>query len=199
MSPTIALLLGSSRSQGNAAGLSAWLERTFQSTNNGSYNLHIVDPLTAPHPLGPVLDPVIPAAVKSADEYASPSVREWSRFVSSCAGFIILTPQFNWGYPGELKNALDHLSHEWRGKPVLLVTYGGHGGGKCAEQLGEVLDGGLRMRVVGKVGITLPGEFIRSPLRVSTLDTPEFLQQYEDDMKKSIDTLIQSLADGAAA
>lgn len=82
---------------------------------------------------------------------------------------------------------------------MLLVTYGGHGGGKCAEQLGEVLDGGLRMRVVGKVGITLPGEFIRSPLRVSTLDTPEFLQQYEDDMKKSIDTLIQSLADGAAA
>ena len=87
--------------------------------------------------------------------------------MSSCSGFIVLTPQHNWGYPGELKNALDHLYWEWRGKPVMLVTYGGHGGGKCASQLKEVMEGGLKMRVVSAVEITLPEEYIRKGRRVT--------------------------------
>lgn len=193
----IAILLGSSRSQGNAAGLYTWIDRLFVAqaatiANGTSHHLHMVDPHIAPHPLGPVLDPIIPAAVKSAEKYASPAVREWSRLVSSCPGFIILTPQYNWGYPGELKNALDQLYHEWRGKPVLIVTYGGHGGGKCAEQLSQVLEGALKMRVVGRVGVTLPEEYIRGDLRVGG-ETPEFLRQYDAEATKGIETLLMSL------
>jgi len=43
---------------------------------------------------------------------------------------------------------LDHLFNEWGGKPVLVVTYGGRGGGKCEEQLKVVLSGGLKMKVI---------------------------------------------------
>jgi NAD(P)H-dependent FMN reductase len=54
---------------------------------------------------------------------------------------------YNWGYPAPLKNAIDHLYNEWRGKPAAIVSYGGHGGGKCAEQLRQVA-GALKMRMV---------------------------------------------------
>jgi len=45
-----------------------------------------------------------------------------------------------------LKNAIDHLYHEWRDKPAVIVTYGGHGGTKCSEQLKQVA-GAVKMSV----------------------------------------------------
>lgn len=56
-----------------------------------------------------------------------------------------------------LKNAIDYLFHEWAGKPAMIVSYGGHGGGKAAEQLRQVLMG-VRMRVVETMpGLSFPG------------------------------------------
>ncbi len=43
-------------------------------------------------------------------------------------------PQYNWGYPAVLKNALDYLYREWRDKPASFITYGTRGGTKAAEQ-----------------------------------------------------------------
>jgi NAD(P)H-dependent FMN reductase len=40
-----------------------------------------------------------------------------------------------------VKCALDHLYHEWGGKPALIVSYGTRGGTKGAEQLRQVLLG----------------------------------------------------------
>ena len=151
--PTIALLLGSARTDGNAAGLTAWLVLLFNQRHGKT--LVVVDPRTPPHPLGPVIDPIMASQIKDPSQYSSPSIREWSSFITSCAGIIILTPQFNWGYPGELKNALDHLYWEWRHKPVMLITYG-HGGGKCAAQLKQVPEGGLKMKYICDVSIALP-------------------------------------------
>jgi NAD(P)H-dependent FMN reductase len=71
---------------------------------------------------------------------------------------VFVTPQYNWGIPAGLKNALDYLFHEWGGKPAVVVTYGGHGGGKCGEAMQVVLGGGLNMRVVEPVvGLAFPG------------------------------------------
>jgi NAD(P)H-dependent FMN reductase len=82
-------------------------------------------------------EPCIPAT----GEYACEHTRAWSRKISEGHGFVFVTPQYNWGYPAPLKNALDHLYKEWAGKPAMIVSYGGHGGGKCAAQLCQVLDG----------------------------------------------------------
>lgn len=59
------------------------------------------------------------------------------------SSFVVL--QYNWGYPAPLKNAIDFLYHEWKGKPVSCVTCGTRGGAKGALQLHGVLDG-IRMR-----------------------------------------------------
>jgi NAD(P)H-dependent FMN reductase len=82
-------------------------------------------------------EPGIPARDPPVHEHT----RSWSRKVASLQGFVFVTPQYNWGYPAALKNALDYLYVEWNGKPAVIVTYGSHGGRKCAEQLQQVLTG----------------------------------------------------------
>jgi NAD(P)H-dependent FMN reductase len=42
--------------------------------------------------------------------------------VKSSDGIIIVTPEYNGGYPASLKNILDLLYYEWHGKPVSVCT-----------------------------------------------------------------------------
>ena len=93
---------------------------------------------------------VIPASLPAADptpHYSQPHTRAWSATVRQYDAFIFVTPQYNWSIPASLKNALDYLFHEWKGKPAGIVSYGSHGGGKAADHLRAVLTG-LRMKVI---------------------------------------------------
>jgi NAD(P)H-dependent FMN reductase len=88
--------------------------------------------------------------------YERPTTRAWSAKISGADGYVFVTPQYNWGIPAPLKNAIDHLYAEWRGKPAAIITYGGHGGDKCAAQLHQVLTG-LKMRLADTMpALTLP-------------------------------------------
>ena len=197
----VGLLLGSARTSGNCAGLEKWLLQRLQTSPNMTqetgFEFVNIYPNAPVHPLGPVSDEVIPAMVPADGSYTLDKVNEWSKIVKSCNAFIILTPQYNWGYPGDLKNALDHLYYEWRGKPVMVVTYGGHGGEKCGSQLRQVLSG-LRMKVVeDTVSITLPEEYIRTSARLraedfETLETnPKFafLVEAEESLGRAFENL----------
>jgi NAD(P)H-dependent FMN reductase len=88
-------------------------------------------------------EPAIPAT----GSYAQVHTQAWSEKISSADGVIFVTPQYNWGYPAVLKNAIDHLYREWFDKPAMIVTYGGHGGTKCSEQLKQVISA-VKMRLV---------------------------------------------------
>ncbi|KAB5549482.1 NADPH-dependent FMN reductase-domain-containing protein [Coniochaeta sp. 2T2.1] len=102
-------------------------------------------------------EPGIPSQIHSPSDYTHPHTQTWSRTISALDGFVFVTPQYNWGIPAGLKNAIDYLYHEWKGKPAMIVSYGGHGGGKCAEALKVVLGGGVGMRVVEEtVGLAFP-------------------------------------------
>ncbi len=69
-----------------------------------------------------------------------------------------------------LKNALDRLYKEWSDKPLVIVTYGGHGGDKCARQLRQVAEG-LKMRSVDTMpAITVARDAIEN-------DTPQSLEE----------------------
>ncbi|UGT60027.1 NADPH-dependent FMN reductase [Nocardia asteroides] len=62
-----------------------------------------------------------------------------SRLVAADA-FVLVTSEYNHGYPAALKNAIDSAKHEWRGKPVGFVSYGGVSGGlRAVEQLRQVV------------------------------------------------------------
>jgi NAD(P)H-dependent FMN reductase len=118
--------------------------------------LTVIDLMDYPLPLY-TSEPIIPAGIArpvSDTAYADPATNVWSAVVRSFDAFIFLTPQYNWGYPASLKLALDALYHEWVGKPAMVLSYGGRGGGKAAAQLRQVL-AGLHMRVCER-GVELP-------------------------------------------
>lgn len=57
--------------------------------------------------------------------------------MSRADGYIVVSPEYNHGYPGELKLFLDSFYKEYARKPVALcgVSAGGLGGSRMAEQL----------------------------------------------------------------
>lgn len=51
-----------------------------------------------------------------------PSAKEFSERVKKADGIIIVTPEYNGGYPASIKNAIDLLYVEWYKKPVAIST-----------------------------------------------------------------------------
>jgi NAD(P)H-dependent FMN reductase len=85
----------------------------------------------------------------------APEARTWAAKIAEGDGYIFVTPEYNFGYPAVLKNALDHLYHEWNNKPVAFVSYGGGAGGsRAVQQLREVVVE-LQMAPI-RAGIVIP-------------------------------------------
>lgn len=89
----------------------------------------------------PFLDaPLEPAQYKK--QYPNPNVQTWSGIADMADAFVIVTPEYNHGYPAVLKNALDWLASEFAHKPVGLVgvSNGLVGGARVIEQLRPILE-----------------------------------------------------------
>jgi NAD(P)H-dependent FMN reductase len=67
---------------------------------------------------------------------STPELAAWSARIAAADAFVVVTPEYNHGYPAALKLAIDWLRDEWRAKPVGFVAYGGISGGlRAVEQL----------------------------------------------------------------
>lgn len=51
-----------------------------------------------------------------------PAAVVFSNKIKNADGVIIVTPEYNGGYPASLKNAVDLLYPEWRRKPIAIST-----------------------------------------------------------------------------
>jgi NAD(P)H-dependent FMN reductase len=61
---------------------------------------------------------------------------ELQRRIEDCDGFVVVTPEYNHGYPAPLKSLIDSVGAGWQAKPVAFVSYGGVSGGlRAVEQL----------------------------------------------------------------
>jgi NAD(P)H-dependent FMN reductase len=73
-------------------------------------------------------------------QYTKDHTHAWSRTVSAADAVVIVTSEYNYGYPASLKNAIDYLSREWSYKPIGFVSYGGVAGGtRSVQQLKQVV------------------------------------------------------------
>lgn len=50
------------------------------------------------------------------------NVLDYAARIKNADGVIIVTPEYNGGYPASLKNAIDLLYTEWKRKPVAVAT-----------------------------------------------------------------------------
>ncbi|WBQ05640.1 NADPH-dependent FMN reductase [Kribbella sp. CA-293567] len=59
--------------------------------------------------------------------------------IDEADAIVIVCPEYNHGYPGDLKTAIDAVRRPWYAKPVAFIVYGGRSGGlRAAEQLRQV-------------------------------------------------------------
>ncbi len=67
-------------------------------------------------------------------QYTKEHTKKWSAKIASADAFIFVMPEYNYGYPATLKNALDFLYNEWNYKPAGFVSYGGISAGTRSVQ-----------------------------------------------------------------
>ncbi|WP_375002489.1 NADPH-dependent FMN reductase [Aeromicrobium sp. CTD01-1L150] len=77
--------------------------------------------------------------------YVHDHTKAWSSRVEAADAFVIVTPEYNFGMPAILKNALDFLHQEWAHKPVAFVSYGGISAGTRSVQMTKQVVTTLRM------------------------------------------------------
>jgi NAD(P)H-dependent FMN reductase len=135
---TIGLIIGTNRPNRIGEKIADWFVNNFDSSE---ISLEILDLKEENLPF--LDEPEIPAK----HQYTKDHTNAWSEKISKLDGVIILYPQYNWGYPAVLKNALDYLYDEWKGLPVSTVVYGNHGGFQAQIALNLVLHG-LHMNVL---------------------------------------------------
>jgi NAD(P)H-dependent FMN reductase len=84
----------------------------------------------------PLLDEPVPPLQR---QYSKEHTKAWSAKIDSFDAFIFVTPEYNRGILGALKNAIDFLYQEWNNKAAGFVSYGSAGGVRSAEQLRLVM------------------------------------------------------------
>jgi NAD(P)H-dependent FMN reductase len=72
-------------------------------------------------------------------DYQHEHTRKWSAIVDASDAFVMVTPEYNFGPPPALMNAVDYLFHEWAYKPAGFVSYGGMSGGVRSVQMSKLL------------------------------------------------------------
>ena len=87
-------------------------------------------------------------------KYEHQHTKDWSRMVDEADAFIMVIPEYNFGFSAPLKNALDFLFNEWAHKPVGLVSYGGVSAGtRAVQMLKQVLTALKMMPITESVNI----------------------------------------------
>jgi NAD(P)H-dependent FMN reductase len=72
-------------------------------------------------------------------DYTQPHTRAWSAKIAAFDAYVFVTPEYNHGPSGALKNAIDYLYREWNNKAAGFVGYGSAGGTRAVEQLRLVM------------------------------------------------------------
>ena len=138
---SVAVIVGSTRPDRRAPRIVRWLMA--QLDERADLRVDLLD-----------LDDIdLPARLPAAD---APGAVALTRRVADADAFIVVTPEYNHGYPASLKQAIDVPYREWNAKPVAFVSYGGMSGGiRAVEQLRQVF--AELHAVTIRDGVALPG------------------------------------------
>ncbi|KRE89411.1 FMN reductase [Frateuria sp. Soil773] len=120
----VALIYGSTREGRLCDKVAGWASR--QVAQHGDFALDAIDPAALSLPSR--------HEVREAPELARLRQR-----LAWADAFVIVTPEYNHGYPASLKFLIDSVYGPWQAKPVAFVAYGGASGGlRAVEQLRPV-------------------------------------------------------------
>lgn len=140
----IAIIVGSTRPGRKAEAVAKWVHGFAKTLSDAEFE--VVD--IADYHL-PLLDEPVPPLM---GRYTNAHTKTWAARIDGFDGFVFVTPEYNHGTSGALKNAIDFLFKEWNNKAAGFVSYGGAGGARAAEQLrlvmGELMVADVRSQVL---------------------------------------------------
>jgi NAD(P)H-dependent FMN reductase len=147
----IGIIIGSTRPNRNGEQVARWVHGIAAQRDDADFELVDLRDYPLPH-----LDEPLPP---SLGQYHNDHTKEWAAIIDSFDGYVIVTPEYNHGTSGVLKNAIDYLFAEWHNKAVGFVSYGAAGGTRAAEHL-RLVAGELQMADVRQqVALSLATEF----------------------------------------
>jgi NAD(P)H-dependent FMN reductase len=157
--PRLTIIIGSTRPGRAGLPIATWFADRARS--HGGFEVTVADLAKVNLPL--LDEPKHPRL----GQYIHQHTKNWSAIVDASDAFVIVTPEYNHGYPAALKNAIDYLHNEWRDKPVGFVSYGGVSAGtRAVQQLKEVVTTLKMLPVSEAVSIPFHPQFIGDDGRV---------------------------------
>ena len=125
--PILQIIIGSTRPGRVGPAVADWIyERAIA---HGGFSVELIDLAEVNLPLFD--EPKHPRL----RDYTHQHSKDWSATISRADAFIFVVPEYNYGFNAAIKNAIDYLHHEWQGKAVGFVSYGGVAGGTRAVQM----------------------------------------------------------------
>lgn len=119
--------------------------------------------------------------------YENEAVARFTTKIGEGDAYVIVTPEYNRGTSGVLKNALDWVYQEWNKKPVAFVSYGSVGGARAVEQL-RLSAIELQMAPI-RTAVHFPGEDFY-PVLFGKADADEMFAKYAEKGGEMIDQLL---------
>ena len=129
----IGIIIGSIRDGRKGGDVANWVHELASQRGDAEYEIIDLRQFDVP----PLTAEVLPAMADR--QYDDDRVTRWSQAIDACDGYVFVTPEYNHGVPGALKNAVDTLASEWTGKTVAFVSYGADGGVRATEQWRQIL------------------------------------------------------------
>ena len=122
----LAILYGSTREGRLCDEVAAWV-----AAQAGSRQGFSIDPI----------DPLLLGLPTRHEHRPGTAVRALRERLAAADAFVVVTPEYNHGYPAALKQLIDSAGEEWQAKPVAFVSYGGISGGLAELHAVTIRDG----------------------------------------------------------
>ncbi|MDB4937892.1 MAG: NADPH-dependent fmn reductase [Labilithrix sp.] len=127
----IAIVVGSTRPGRKAAAVASWVHGLAKTRSDAEFEVVDIE-----HYELPLLDEPTPP---SMGKYEKAHTKKWAAKIASFDGYVFVTPEYNHGPSGALKNAIDFVYAEWNNKSAGFVSYGSAGGVRAVESLRLVM------------------------------------------------------------
>jgi NAD(P)H-dependent FMN reductase len=104
----IAIIIGSTRAGRKGEAVAKWVYEIAQNRSDAEVELVDIKDFDLPlldEPVSPIMG-----------QYNKPHTKTWAAKIGSFDGYVFVTPEYNHGISGALKNAIDFLYHVWVNK-----------------------------------------------------------------------------------
>jgi NAD(P)H-dependent FMN reductase len=176
MMPKLQIVIASTRPGRVGLPVGRWFEGRARA--HGAFDVEVADLLEIGLPF--VDEPNHPRL----RQYTKQHTKQWSARVDGADAFAFITPEYNYGLPAALKNAIDFLHFEWQYKPVGFVSYGGVSAGTRSVQMLKQVVTTLKM-------YALP-EAVSIPFVAQFIDD-EGVVQANETMEQAADAMLSEL------